>query len=92
VSKPVKKPHVNTVVELPFKGSSLILNDMRAMAAQMAVLTERIDVLIAQTHKNSEKLNEIALRTEFLKGSVFAASIIVAGIAAFVGYVFKAIF
>jgi hypothetical protein len=62
------------------------------MTAQMAVLTERIEFLLAQTNKNSEKLNEIALRTEFLKGSVFAASIIVAGIAGFVGYVFKAFF
>jgi hypothetical protein len=87
----MKKPQVSTIVELPFKGSSLILNDMRAMAAQMAVLTERINVLVLQTDKNSEKLREIALRTEFLKGVVFAASIVFAAIAGFIGYVVKAI-
>lgn len=76
----MKAPRTAKVFELPFKGSSLILNDMQAMISQMAVLTERIDMMMIQSASNSEKLNKIELRTEFLRGSVVASGIIIASI------------
>lgn len=83
----IKTARPSKVFELPFTGSNLILNDMQAMISQMAIITERIDVLAKQSAANSEQLNAIVLRTAFLKGSVAASGVIIATIVSMVVWV-----